>query len=54
MGIIECAETCKFQKDGYCQLETLSKVNTSSGGCPHYISVSLNEGNSLSKTADTD
>lgn len=54
MGIIECAENCKFQKDGYCSLETLSKVNSSSGGCPHYISASFDKVGGLLQTADSD
>ena len=38
MSIIQCANDCKYQHDGYCQLETISTVTNSKGGCPHYLS----------------
>ena len=54
LQIIQCAENCRFQNDGYCSLETLSKVNSSSGGCPHYISASFDKVGGLLQTADSD
>lgn len=54
MGIIECAEKCLYQKEGYCCLETLCTVNTCKGGCPHFLPISLNDGNGLTETSHTD
>ncbi|MBO5019228.1 MAG: hypothetical protein J6D52_01050 [Clostridia bacterium] len=54
MGIIQCAENCRYQRDGYCDLDGISVVNSLSGGCPYYIENLLYNGNSLSKTSDTD
>ncbi len=53
MGIIECAQNCKYQKDGYCLLETFGKVNTSDGGCPHFLPL-LDNGNCLTETSYSD
>jgi len=41
MGIIPCDSDCKYQKDGYCTLESVEKVNNSviAQGCAHYIDV---------------
>lgn len=37
MQIIECALDCKFQKDGYCELQTVATVNSLvKKECPHY------------------
>ena len=52
MGIIQCAEYCKFQKDGYCSLEKYSTVNTENSNCPYFISLDNRDG--LSQTSDAD
>lgn len=49
MGVIQCAENCKYQKDGYCTLEKPIAVNSVSGGCPYYIKNSFNESDCLGK-----
>ena len=54
MGIIQCAENCRYQRDGYCGLEGISVVNSVTGGCPYYIGNLLYNGNGLSETSDTD
>ncbi len=54
MGIIQCAEDCKYQFDGYCQLEICSNVNSLDNICPHYVSRLTNNGESLRQIADTD
>ena len=36
MKMIQCAFDCKFQKDGYCELDKISVVNSISKACPHY------------------
>lgn len=38
MAIIQCAENCKFQLDGYCSLDKCSNVNSLENACPHYVS----------------
>ncbi len=53
MGIIQCAENCKYQRDGYCCLEKLAQVNSVSGGCPYFTEKSPDKGNCLGKTSDT-
>ena len=35
MGIIQCAENCKYQCDGYCTLNKCTAVNSLSGVCPY-------------------
>ena len=54
MGIIQCAENCKYQKEGYCTLDKPSPVNSVLGGCPYYIKKSFDEGDCLGKPSDTD
>lgn len=41
MGIILCNSDCKYQKDGYCTLESIEKINNSvvSQGCAYYINI---------------
>ena len=54
MGLIQCSKQCKFQSDGYCQLEKCSTVNSVSQDCPYYVSQSLNNRNCLPQGSDTD
>jgi len=53
MGIIQCSEKCKYQTDGYCQLDKFSTVSTAKKECPYFIPISFNNGNSLSQTVNT-
>ena len=52
MGIIQCAEYCKFQKDGYCSLDEYSTVNPTHSSRPYFIS--LDNRDSLSETTNPD
>jgi hypothetical protein len=52
--IIQCAENCRFQSDGYCSLENCSTVNTTEHSCPYYIAKSPQGSNGLLEIADTD
>ncbi len=54
MGLIQCSKQCKFQSDGYCQLEKCSTVNSVSNDCPYFIDLSLNDRNSLPEGSNTD
>ncbi len=54
MGIIQCAEGCKFQLDGYCQLDKPSEVGSLKSDCPYYIPASFDYRNSLTEAFDTD
>lgn len=54
MGIIQCAEKCAYQKDGYCTLDGISVVNSLEGDCPYLLPKLFYNGYSLGKTADTD
>ncbi len=54
MGLIQCAESCKYQSDGYCSLNNPSVVNSVSGICPYLIPQLLNNRDSLAESSDTD
>lgn len=54
LGVIWCAENCKYQSDGYCQLNNCGTVNSLSGVCPHFTEKSLDKGDGLGKTSYTD
>jgi len=54
MGIIQCAENCKYQIEGYCTLDKCSNVNSLENSCPYFVDRLFNESNSLLKIADTD
>lgn len=54
MGIIQCAENCKFQNDGYCELNKPSLVNSLTSACPYFIKKSLYKGNGIGEPSDTD
>lgn len=54
MKIIQCAENCRFQADGYCSLESCSNINSVEHPCPYFIQKPLNSGDGLLKIADTD
>ena len=45
MGIIQCAENCVFQKEGYCSLDKCSTVTYENTNCPYFVS--LDNRNSL-------
>ncbi len=53
MGIIQCAEDCRFQIDGYCNLDKCSNVNSLENSCPHYISRLTDNRKCLSKISNT-
>ncbi len=54
MGIIQCAESCKFQVDGYCVLDSLSAVNSTKNCCPYYLPALLDKRDGLPETFNTD
>lgn len=37
MNIIPCSLHCKFQKEGYCNLDHTTKVNSISERCAYYV-----------------
>lgn len=53
MAIIQCSEKCKFQIDGYCQLEKFSTVNSITDDCPYFTVISLNDRDRLSQRSDS-
>lgn len=53
MGLIQCAEKCKFQKDGYCFLEKCGTVASTESECPHFIPKSLDNREGLFKACST-
>ena len=52
VGVIWCAENCKYQADGYCQLDNCGTVNSLTGVCPYFTEKSLNKGDRLGKAPD--
>lgn len=54
MALIQCDENCKFQRDGFCGLEYFTTVNSINNSCPHFKPPSLDGGNRLGKTLNTD
>ena len=54
LGVIWCAENCKYQADGYCQLNNFGTVNSLSGVCPYFTEKSLDKGDRLGETSYTD
>lgn len=54
LGLIQCAENCKYQIDGYCALEICSNINSPESDCPYYLSRSTDSLNSLSQSGNTD
>lgn len=51
LGLIQCAENCKYQLDGYCNLEICSNINSPESDCPYYLS--NDSFNGLSQSSDT-
>ncbi|MGN0451078.1 MAG: hypothetical protein ACI4FN_03025 [Acutalibacteraceae bacterium] len=54
MGVIWCAENCKYQTDGCCQLNKCGTVNSITGICPYFTEKSPDKGDSLGETPYTD
>ena len=54
LGIIQCADECVFQVDGYCNLEKCSVPNLIKNDCPYFIPKSFYKFDSLRQTSDTD
>lgn len=53
MSLIQCDELCRFQKEGYCRLETPSTVNTENKACPYFKKNLFDDCNGFLKTSDT-
>lgn len=54
MGIIQCAEDCKYQLDGYCRLDKCTTVNSVTKNCPYFIKCSADKCDRFTKLSDTD
>lgn len=54
VGIIQCAEKCKYQNDGYCLLNKCIAVNSVSGACPYFTEKSFDKSDCLGKPAYSD
>ncbi len=54
MGIIQCSQDCKYQIDGYCNLDFCAPVNSLNGECPHFLAASTNKGNGFAELSYTD
>ncbi len=47
MGIIQCAENCRHQTDGYCTLDKCSNVTSLENSCPYFVSRLFDNSNRL-------
>lgn len=54
MSLIQCAENCKYQNDGYCNLEICGNINSPESDCPYFVSALLDNSKRLLQGADTD
>lgn len=54
MGLIQCSEECKFQKEGYCCLEKCSKVNSTDKNCPYFSNILSDNADSFIETSNAD
>lgn len=54
MGIIQCAEDCKYQEEGYCNLNKCTSVNSINKSCPYFTERLADNSNGITKTPDTD
>lgn len=54
LGIIQCAEDCEYQYDGYCTLETYTTVNSVNKVCPYLLKKSADNGNGINKAFRSD
>jgi hypothetical protein len=52
MGIIQCAENCRHQADGYCTLDKYSNVTSLENSCPYFVSRLFDNGNRLCQVPD--
>ena len=54
MEIIQCAEKCKFQRDGYCSLDKMSVINSVTESCPFFVADLFDNRKSFFEASDTD
>lgn len=54
MGIIQCAENCKYQADGYCRLDKCTTVNSVAKSCPYFIKSSADKSDCFTEFSDAD
>lgn len=54
MNLIQCAKNCKYQNDGYCNLNVCGNVTSPDNECPYFVASLLDNGKSLLQGADTD
>ncbi len=54
MKIIQCAEICRFQSEGYCSLESCTNINSTKHPCPHFIPKLAQGGDGLLQITDAD
>ena len=54
MGIIPCAEPCRYQKEGYCELNRCTVINSVASACPYFLERSADLSNRITKPFYTD
>ena len=52
MSLIQCDEPCKFQKDGYCRLDSLARISGAQSSCAYFYPKSDNKGDGLAEAPD--
>lgn len=54
MALIQCAEDCRHQRDGYCRLDKPAAVSSLSADCPYFTPKSPNQVNCFTQLFHTD
>ncbi len=52
--MIPCAENCRYQKDGACELTKCTVVNSVKGVCPYFLERSADLFDRVTETFDAD
>ncbi len=53
LSLIQCDNSCIYQIDGFCGLEYFTTVNSFENDCPYFKPKTLNQIDSIFKTANT-
>ena len=54
LSLIQCAEYCKYQLDGYCNLEICGSVNSPQHICPYFLPRLANMRKGLTESRNPD
>ena len=52
MSLIPCPQNCKYQKEGYCFLDTCAEIKEHENNCPYFTKRLSDKIDSLSNISD--